>query len=81
MQFVLNDQVWRPQRGVFDRLGRRQAAARLGVELRVLDFRAAEAVPLAVAVHHAEEHLHFALPRHLGKLVHRGDQQRRQAAR
>ena len=39
-----------------------------------------EAVPLAEAVHLPKEHLHRAVPRHLGELVHRGNQQRRQAA-
>src|SRR5262245_35559591 len=37
-------------------------------------------MPLAEAVHLPEEHLNFALPRHLGEFVHRGDEQCRQAA-
>ena len=37
-------------------------------------------MPVAAAVDLAEEHLHFALPRHLGELVHGGDEQRRQPA-
>ena len=50
------------------------------MERRVLDLGRLEAVTLTVAVHLPEQHLDFALPRHLGKLVHRGDQQRRQSA-
>ena len=50
------------------------------MEGRVFDLRRLEPVPLTDAVDLPEEHLHFALPRHLGELVHGGDQQRRQAA-
>ena len=34
----------------------------------------------AVALDLTEEHLDLAVPRHLGELVHRGDQQGRQAS-
>ena len=59
--------------------GRGQAhASTVGWKVGVLDLRRLEPVALAVAVDLAEEHLDLALPRHLGELVHRGDQQRRQ---
>ncbi len=80
MQFVLNNQIGRTQRRVFQGLGGWQTELGLGVEGRVFDFRRLESMPLAEAVDLPEEHLHFALPRHLGELVHRGDEQRRQAA-
>src|SRR5437879_5158984 len=35
-------------------------------------------MPVAITLDLAEEHLHFALPRHLSELVYRGDQQRGQ---
>ena len=37
-------------------------------------------MPSAAPIHLPEEHLHRPVPRHLGELVHRGDQQRRQMA-
>ena len=57
-----------------------QCLSFFGWRVGVLDLGRAEAVAVAVAVDLAEEHLHLAVPRHLGELVHRGDQQRRQAA-
>ena len=80
VQFVLDNQVGRTQRRVFQRLGRRETQLGFGMERRVFDLWRFEPVPLAETVHLPEEHLHFALPRHLGELVHGRNKQRRQAA-
>ena len=55
--------------------GAELAVLALGVAAGVVDLGRAEAVALAEPVDLAEEHLDLALPRHLGELVHRGDQQ------
>ena len=79
VQLVLNDQVRWPQQRVRFGLGRGQFAL-LEVRLATGQFRGAEAVTVAIGFDLSEKHLDLAVPRHLGELVHGGDQQRRQAA-
>ena len=80
MQLVLNDEIGGPQRILRAASWRRAARSPWGCVVAVFDLRGAEAVALAEALDLAEEHLHRAVPRHLGELVHRGNEQRGQAA-
>ena len=46
----------------------------------IIDIRRAEAVPRAITADPPEEHLGFTFPGHLGKFIHRGDDQGGQAS-
>src|SRR6266511_2453190 len=79
MELVLNDEVGRAQQSLaVDGLRRRERVL-AWVAVGVLELRRSKAVPLAATVDGAEERLRRPLPGQLGELVHRRDQERRQA--
>ena len=81
VQFVLDDQVGWTKRRMLQQFWPR-AGPSFDFGWNVESSISGDLNPCRsqIAVHLPEEHLHFALPRHLGELVHRGDQQRRQPA-